>query len=268
MPTRDIIQGNLALIQQRIAAACDRVGRLPQAVRLVAVTKYAPLDWVRELIALGQRDLGESRPQQLAQRATQLRSQISDFRSPSEISNLRSPIELRDMQLLAEDAAGTQPDSPVCWHLIGHLQRNKAELAVRTAALIHSVDSLRLLDQLEHEARRQQLHPRVLLEVNVSGEGSKDGFNPDDLRASSLRLAEYSAVQIEGLMTMAPHSNDAELARPVFAALRELRGELTTLSDGRLNIPQLSMGMSGDFEIAIEEGATLVRIGSSLFEGC
>lgn len=235
MPTRDIIHRNLGLIQQRIAAACDRVGRLPQAVQLVAVTKYARLNWVRELLALGQLDLAESRPQQLAQRAAQLND---------------------------------ERQSEVRWHLIGHLQRNKAELAVRTAAMIHSVDSLRLLDQLELEARKQQLQPRVLLEVNVSGEGSKDGFKPDDLRASSQRLAEYSAVRIEGLMTMAPQADNAEAARPVFAALRELRGELTTLSNGRLNIPQLSMGMSGDFEIAIEEGSTLIRIGSRLFEGC
>ena len=235
MPTRDLIQRNLARIQQRIAAACDRAGRVPQAVRLVAVTKYAPLDWVRELVALGQVDLGESRPQQLALRAAQL----SERHLPE-----------------------------VCWHLIGHLQRNKAELAVRKAGLIHSVDSFRLLDQLEQEARKQQRQPRVLLEVNVSGEASKDGFNPDDLRAGSLRLAEYSALRIEGLMTMAPQTDDVEASRPVFATLRELRGELTTLSNGRLNIPQLSMGMSGDFEIAIEEGATLIRIGSSLFEGC
>ena len=235
MSTRDIIERNLLLVRQRIAAACERAGRLPQAVRLVAVTKYAPLDWVRELLTLGQLDLGESRPQQLTQRISQLKEELS-------------------------------PD--VCWHLIGHLQRNKAELAVRAAAMIHSVDSFRLLDQLEQAARKQPRQSRVLLEVNVSGEDSKDGFNPDELRAGSLRLAKYSALRIEGLMTMAPHTENAEAARPVFAALRELRGELTTLSNGRLNIPQLSMGMSGDFEIAIEEGATLVRIGSSLFEGC
>lgn len=231
MSLREVIARNLSDIQLRMANAARRVGREPSAVRLVAVTKYAQLDWVRELVALGQVDLGESRPQQLAERAAEL-----------------------------------GPD--IRWHLIGHLQRNKVEIVLPRAAMIHSVDSWRLLDSLQKEALKQQVRARVLIEINVSGEASKDGFQLDELRHSCRKLTEYSQIDVTGLMTMAPLTDDPDEARPVFRALHDFRNELTTLTDGVLNIPHLSMGMSGDFEVAIEEGATLVRIGSSLFAGC
>lgn len=236
MPLRDIIENNWRSILDRVANATRRVGREPEAVTLVAVTKYAEPAWVQELVSLGQRHLGESRPQQLARRA-------AEFAETPTIGDLK-------------------------WHLIGHLQRNKVELVVPTAHLIHSVDSFRLLDAIQHEAKKRQCQARVLLEVNVSGEASKDGFVTQDLMKEVGRLSEYDAVNVVGLMTMAPDHPDPEQARPVFRALNVLRNELTTASDGRLMIPQLSMGMSGDFEVAIEEGATLVRVGSSLFEGC
>lgn len=230
MSSRDTIESNLNHIHSRIAAACQRVGRATEAVKLVAVTKYAELNWVRDLVSLGQFELAESRPQQLAQRATELSQEVR-------------------------------------WHLIGHLQRNKVEVVLPVTTLIHSVDSLRLLEKIEQESLKRGLTPHILLEVNVSGEAAKDGFQPDELRANVARLIEFSALKIVGLMTMAPLADDPEYARSVFRALRDFRDELTTLSDGKLNIPQLSMGMSGDFEVAIEEGATIVRIGSSLFEG-
>ncbi len=231
MSLRTILERNLNEIRRRIVAASECAGRDPNAVRLVAVTKYAQLEWVQELLQLGLRDLGESRPQQLVQRAAELGADVR-------------------------------------WHLIGHLQRNKVELVLPSVSLIHSVDSLRLLDAIQKEAVKRHLRATVLLEVNVSGEASKDGFQPDDLRRECRRLTEFSHVEIAGLMTMAPQSDCPEDARPYFAALRQLRNELTTLTDGQICIPQLSMGMSNDFEIAIEEGATLIRIGSSLFEGC
>lgn len=230
MSSRDTIESNLNHIRLRIAAACQRVGRSTEAVKLVAVTKYAELNWVRDLVSLGQFDLAESRPQQLAQRATELSQEVR-------------------------------------WHLIGHLQRNKVDVVLPVTTLIHSVDSVRLLEKIEQESLKRGLTPHILLEVNVSGEAAKDGFQPDDLRANVTRLVEFSSLKIVGLMTMAPLADDPEYARSVFRALRDFRDELTTLSDGQLNIPQLSMGMSGDFEVAIEEGATIVRIGSSLFEG-
>ena len=222
------IAENYATVRRRIEAACERANREPSSVQLVAVTKYAPMDAVRELVALGQRALGESRPQQLLERATLL------------------------------DA------SSVSWHLIGHLQRNKARKLLPVASLVHSIDSLRLLAAIDRLAEELSLRPRVLLEVNVSGEASKHGFSPDELRSAWKEVAAVNHLEIAGLMTMAPYSEDPEAARPVFRKLRKFRDELA--SAGPLILPELSMGMSGDFEVAIEEGATIVRVGSSLFE--
>ena len=151
--------------------------------------------------------------------------------------------------------------------MIGHLQRNKVDIVVSTADLIHSVDSLRLLRKIESSAAAIGKRPRILLEVNVSGEESKDGFAPTELRSNWQQILDLQSVDVQGLMTMAPRGEDAESARPYFRQLREFRDELAGLSEGRVTLPELSMGMSGDFETAIEEGATLIRIGSRLFDG-
>ena len=217
-----------------MAQACERAGRPVDSVRLVAVTKYAQLGWVRDLLSAGQTTLGESRPQQLAARAEEF----------------------------AAESAG-----PVEWHMIGHLQRNKVELVLPVATLIHSVDSLRLAKRISAVAQAREQPARVLIEVNVSGEESKDGFAPDNLRASWDELCQLPGLEIRGLMTMAPRVEDPSLARPYFASLRELRDELAARSGTENTLTELSMGMSGDFEAAIEEGATIVRVGSSLFEG-
>jgi pyridoxal phosphate enzyme (YggS family) len=213
-----------------MAAACHRVGREPASVTLVAVTKSARPDWIPALVDIGQTDLAENRPQQLVERAAQI-------------------------------------EGPVHWHLIGHLQRNKARQILPLVSLIHSVDSLRLLTTLDQLAAGKDLQPRVLLEVNVSGEASKDGFRAIELLAAWDQIIACHHVRVEGLMTMAPLSERPDDARPTFAGLRELRDQLRTRSPAGVSLPHLSMGMSGDFEIAIEEGATLVRIGSALFEG-
>lgn len=222
------IADNLAAIHSRIARAAQRSGRAADDVRLIAVTKYARLEWVRALIDAGQVLLGESRPQQLIERAAALPAGIE-------------------------------------WHLIGHLQRNKVRALLPHAAVIHSVDSLRLAERISDIAGQLSLAPRVLLEVNVSGEASKDGFVPGVLQQQWPALRALPHVQIDGLMTMAPASDDPETARPTFRGLRDLRDALR--SGGPAVLPELSMGMSADFEIAIEEGATLVRVGSALFEG-
>jgi pyridoxal phosphate enzyme (YggS family) len=224
------IDENLRKIRSCIEAAAQRVHRDPDSVKLVAVTKYAEPAWVQALFDLGHRDLGESRPQQLARRAEEF------------------PGEIR-------------------WHLIGHLQRNKVDLVLPVTTQIHSVDSLRLLKRIG-ESSVQAARPRsVLLEVNVSGEEAKDGLTPSGLRELWPQFCEQPGVQIDGLMTMAPHTNDPESTRATFRGLRELRDELAESSQGERPLPELSMGMSGDFEVAIEEGATLVRVGSSLYEG-
>ncbi|MEI8380536.1 MAG: YggS family pyridoxal phosphate-dependent enzyme [Planctomycetota bacterium] len=226
----DILTANIRRIRARIAAACARVGRDVQDVTMVAVTKYADIESVRELVSLGVTEFGESRPQQLVSRSEQL------------------PVSVH-------------------WHLIGHLQRNKIDMVLPAVSQIHSVDSVRLLESLNSSARKLGVRPRLLLEVNVSGETSKDGFAPSDLLAAWLTISELESVEVGGLMTMAPHSEDLTDVRRVFRELRELRDRLAMESGGTRSLPDLSMGMSGDFEIAIEEGATIVRIGSSLFEG-
>ncbi|GDY08146.1 YggS family pyridoxal phosphate enzyme [Planctomycetia bacterium] len=226
----DRLADNLQRVRSEIAAACERVGRSPNEVTLVAVTKYAELAWVRRLVELGFRDLAENRPQQFVERAEQL------------------PPEIR-------------------WHLIGHLQRNKVKLVLPRTTLIHSVDSLRLLERISEVAAEQSLRPRVLLEVNVSGEDSKDGLPVAELTSQWDALQAVPNVDVVGLMTMAPLTDDPAAARPVFRALRQLQDDLAARAASHTQLTELSMGMSGDFVVAIEEGATLVRIGSRLFEG-
>lgn len=242
---RETLHQNLEAVRQRMAAACLLSRRDLDSVQLIAVTKYAQPEWIEGLISLGLTQFGENRPQQLAERQS---------RWPQ-----------------------------VQWHLIGHLQRNKVKSVLGTTALIHSVDSLRLAERLSEAATSWDRLPAchaadqstvgqpaplpILCEVNVSGEASKDGFTMADLCAGWDALVRLPGIQVRGLMTMAPFSDDPESARPVFARLRNLREELQTTSPASLHLPDLSMGMSGDFEVAIQEGATLIRVGSRLFEG-
>lgn len=234
MAPTDCISANLSRIRSAMEAACQRSGRAADAARLVAVTKYAAMEWVKILTTLGQWALGESRPQQLAARAGEF------------------------------SANGV---SSVEWHMIGHLQRNKVDLVVPVCTLIHSVDSVRLARRISQIATRQQRTVPILFEVNVSGESSKDGFAPEGLQAAWDDLIRLPGLEIRGLMTMAPRVDNPEQARPYFAQLRELRDGLAARLEDECPLPELSMGMSGDFEVAIEEGATIVRIGSSLFAG-
>lgn len=219
---------NLNRVRTEIADACRRAGRSSNEVKFVAVTKYAELAAVRRLVELGVVDLGESRPQQLTERADLLSTEIQ-------------------------------------WHFIGHLQRNKVKSVLPHAMLIHSVDGLRLLERISLVAEELSLRPRVLLEVNVSGEASKDGISIDELRSQWDVIQTVPNVEITGLMTMAPLADDPETARPVFCELRQLRDELAAQAAENVKLTELSMGMSGDFAVAIEEGATLIRIGSRLF---
>jgi pyridoxal phosphate enzyme (YggS family) len=225
--SRQRIAENLAAVEERLASACRRAGRMRSEVTLVAVTKTVSVEVAALLPGLGVSDLGESRPQELWRKATV-------------VKNAR-------------------------WHLIGHLQRNKIERTLPLLQCIHSVDSLRLLDALEEHCRQASHTLPALLEVNASREENKHGFAPEEVPGLAARLAELNHVRIEGLMTMAAYEEESERTRPTFTALRTLRDRLAT-ELGR-PLPQLSMGMSNDYEIAIEEGATLVRLGTILFEG-
>jgi hypothetical protein len=226
----DRLRQNLADIQGRIAAAAARAGRsdLP---RLVAVTKYAPPEAARALIACGVRELGESRPQELWRKA--------------------------------EALAGLSVD----WHLVGHLQRNKVRRTLPLVQLLHSADSLPLLEEIDREAARLGRPARVLLEVNISGDAAKHGFAPTAVAPLLPQLARLPSVRVEGLMTMAALARGVPRARRDFAALRTLRDQLAAECPPEVRLQELSMGMSDDFEAAIEEGATIVRVGSALFEG-
>jgi hypothetical protein len=232
MNERSRIIDNVADIRARIADAARRSGRAADAVRLVAVTKYVDSQVARQLVAAGCHDLGEARPQELWRKAE---------------------------ALSGED---------IEWHLIGHLQRNKIARTLPLVRLIHSGDSVRLIEAIDAEAARAGLPPvPLLLEVNISGDETKHGFKPDELPPVGEQLAAMKAVKIRGLMCMAGREGDIENARRDFENLRLLRDQLRPAWPNGLVLDELSMGMSGDFEAAIEEGATLVRIGSLLFEG-
>jgi pyridoxal phosphate enzyme (YggS family) len=220
------IVDRLVAVREKIAQAASAAGRDPAAVELVAVSKTHPAESVREAGEAGQIVFGENRVQELLAKAPLL------------------PSHLR-------------------WHLIGHLQKNKIRKALPVVDLIHGVNSLDLAQDIDRVAAELGLFPRVLLEVNVSGEGTKFGFKPDLLRSELDTLLTLPRVQIEGLMTIAPYVEDPEDVRPVFASLRDLRDELARRSGTPLTT--LSMGMSGDYEIAIAEGATLVRVGTAIF---
>lgn len=224
---RSTLADRLASVDARIAAACRRAGRERSAVTLVAVTKTASAEVAALLPGLGVADLGESRPQELWRKAE------------------------------AVPAAR--------WHLVGHLQRNKIDRTVPLVTLLHSVDSLRLLDALDAIGRRRGSPVPVLLEVNCSREAAKGGFAPEGVPALGDKTVSLEGVRVEGLMTMAAYHEDPEQCRPTFAELRTLRDRLRVATG--LPLPHLSMGMSNDFEVAVEEGATLVRVGTTIFEG-
>jgi len=225
------IARNLQSVRQRIAAAADRVGRQADEITLVAVTKSVSHAEVAALVQCGCRELGESRPQVLWERAT----------------------------------ACTAAD--VHWHLVGHLQRNKVRRTLPLVTLIHSVDSLRLLETIDAEAGQLGRQVPVLLEVNISGDEAKHGLAPAELGALLGQAAEWKHLGLRGLMTMAAREGGVDVARRNFADLRTLRDRLQADCPPGVSLAELSMGMSGDLEVAVEEGATMVRIGSALFEG-
>ena len=220
------IASRLDAVRGRIAAAAERAWRSPGEVRLVAVSKGKPAEAFRAAYAAGQRDFGESYAQELGEKA---------------------------------EALGDLPD--LAWHAIGGLQRNKAKLVARVAAVVHSVDREDLAVELDRRAEALGRTLRVLLEVNVGGEASKGGCAPGDLGRLIEAASRCRHLQPIGLMTIAPFIEDPEKVRPYFAALRALRDQ----SGGPAALPELSMGMSHDFEAAIEEGATLVRVGTAIF---
>ena len=220
------IAANLQRINERIAAACARSNRAPNLVQLLAVAKTQPAEVVSAAADLGLTTFGENRVQEAAVKIS------------------RCPGRLR-------------------WHMIGHLQSNKCRDAVRLFAMIESVDSLALAQEIDKWCDKSAKTMPILLEVNVAGESSKFGYAPDKLLAEFEQINALPKIEIHGLMTVAPWTQTPEKVRPVFRKLRELKEQCEQILGAPL--PHLSMGMSGDFEVAIEEGATIIRLGSALF---
>ena len=220
------ITENLARVREQIAESAKKAGRALDDIDLVAISKTHDAERVREAMDAGQQLFGESR-----------------------IQEARTKIPLLP--------------SSLHWHFVGHLQKNKIRHALPLFELFHSVDSLVLAEEINRIADEDGIHPRVLLEVNVSGEGSKFGFKPAALRAEMESLLALPRLSIEGLMTIPPLAEEAEASRKFFVQLRELSHALEKEFD--LKLAQLSMGMTNDFPIAVEEGATLVRVGTAIF---
>jgi PLP dependent protein len=220
------IAENLERVREQIAEAAAKVRRAPAEIELVAITKMHPAERVREAIEAGQTLFGESRVQEARAKIPELPSAIR-------------------------------------WHFVGHLQKNKIRHALPLFEMIHSVDSLALAQDMNRIAEEEGLHLRVLLEVNVAGEGSKFGFAPDKLRAQMEQLLMLPRLSIEGLMTIPPIAEEAKASRKYFVELRQLRDALE--KEFNLKLSQLSMGMTQDYAVAIEEGATLVRVGTAIF---
>ena len=223
------LESNLAAVRARIDEAAKKSGRDGSEIRLIAVTKYVDAEITRALFEAGCQDIGESRPQVLWDKAEQL------------------------------------ADVDINWHMIGHLQRNKDKRTIAVAGLIHSVDSLRLMNAIEAAGREASKTVSVLLEVNVSEETAKHGFSAAELASALDHAAGLEHVVVEGLMCMAGLAGNLDDARREFAELRQLAESHLGKTASNVRLSELSMGMSGDFEAAIEEGATMVRVGRAIF---
>ena len=223
-----LITGNLAQVRKNIEEACRSVGRDPREVTLIAVSKTKPVSALSEAYAAGQRVFGENKVQEIQEKYDCL---------PRDIS----------------------------WHMIGHLQRNKVKYIVDKVELIHSVDTLALAEQIEKEAARRSLTVEILVQVNVAGEDTKFGLAPEEVSAFLEKISPLSHVHVAGLMTSAPYVADPEENRCYFKKLHKLFVDIRAKNVNNIDMNILSMGMTNDYEIAVEEGATMVRVGTGIF---
>ena len=223
-----MLETQLKEVEAKIQAACDRAGRKREEVTLIAVSKTKPIEMLQEAYDLGVRVFGENKVQEITAKYDAL------------------------------------PDD-IHWHMIGHLQRNKVKYIAGKVALIHSVDSLRLAKTISEEAVKHNCEIPILIEVNVAGEESKFGVSVEETLPLIEEIAKLPAIHVEGLMTIAPYVEDPEENRPVFRKLKELSVDIAAKNINNVTMSVLSMGMTGDYQVAVEEGATLVRIGTGIF---
>ena len=219
---------NYLAVEEKVKEACRRAGRNRDEVTLIAVSKTKPMSMIEELLPLGVVDFGENKVQELTAKEEALPSHIR-------------------------------------WHMIGHLQRNKVKYIVDKAFLIHSVDSLRLAKTVSQEAGKKGVTANILIEVNVAGEDSKFGVRPKETAALAEAISKLPNISVKGLMTIAPFVENAEENREVFRNLRKLSVDIEEKKFNNVTMAVLSMGMTGDYEVAIEEGATMVRVGTGIF---
>lgn len=219
---------NYLAVEEKVKEACLRAGRSRDEVTLIAVSKTKPMSMIEELLPLGVVDFGENKVQELTAKEEALPSHIR-------------------------------------WHMIGHLQRNKVKYIVDKAFLIHSVDSLRLAEAISQEAGKKNVTANILIEVNVAGEDSKFGVRPEETAALAEAISKLPNISVKGLMTIAPFVENAEENREVFRNLRKLSVDIEEKKFNNVIMAVLSMGMTGDYEVAIEEGATMVRVGTGIF---
>lgn len=222
------IRDHLNEVRENIQKACEKAGRSPQEVTLIAVSKTKPLFMLEEAYEAGARDFGENKVQEILEKHPKM----------------------------PEDAR---------FHMIGHLQRNKVKQVLPHAVLIHSVDSYRLAEQISQEAGKLGITAKILLEVNVAKEESKFGMMPEDVPEMAGQIAALPHLQIEGLMTIAPFVDDPEKNRPVFRKLYQLSVDIKKKNIDNVNMGVLSMGMTGDYQVAVEEGSTMIRVGTGIF---
>ena len=223
-----MITENLATVEQKIQAACQAVGRKREEVTLIAVSKTKPISMLKEVYETNIRDFGENKVQELCQKMDEL---------PSDIR----------------------------WHMIGHLQRNKVKYIVGRVSLIHSVDTYRLAEEINIQAKKKNIIVPILVEVNIAGEDSKFGTSAEDAILLVEEIARLENVRIQGLMTIAPNVADAEENRPYFRKIKQLSVDIMNKNIDNVSMKVLSMGMTGDYTVAIEEGATLIRVGTGIF---
>lgn len=222
------LQDNLNEVEEKICAACKRSGRKREEVTLIAVSKTKPSEMIQVLYDTGIRDFGENKVQEILTKAPVL------------------------------------PDD-IHWHMIGHLQRNKVKQVVTETCMIHSVDSLRLAEEIEHEAAKHNLVIPILLEVNIAGEESKFGMTKEEALDLVVLLSRFRHIAVKGLMTIAPNVEKSEENRPIFRNLKQLSVDIINKNIDNISMDVLSMGMTNDYEVAIEEGATIVRVGTGIF---
>lgn len=223
-----MVAENLAQVQKNINESCTKINRDPNEVTLIAVSKTKPVEMLKEAYDAGARVFGENKVQEIVDKYDQM---------PSDVK----------------------------WHMIGHLQRNKVKYIVDKVAMIHSVDSLRLAETIEKEAAKKAVIVPILIEVNVAQEESKFGLKPEEVLPFIEQIADFSHIQINGLMTIAPYVDNAEENREIFRELKKLSVDIAAKNINNVTMSVLSMGMTGDYMVAVQEGATMVRVGTGIF---